>query len=658
MRIKLLAAGVSLVALAGVRAGADCGPYVPQPPAPPQNPTPPEGDNPADPPPPPEGGGPQTPGGSGGGGPSTPGGDSGGPSTPGGGGGGPETGPGGGGGAPVTGGGPDTGGSGGGGGPTTGGGRPGGDGGPAPSGGAPGTPGDARGGRQGDQAKDHGSWSYWWLLNRAAVLDLSARGPLAARTPGQGDGRPEVWREQAHAALTASLDDGNELVARDAVMALGKARDSADALVLAGLVVNAKRSLATRQAAAIALGLVPASDEMSPGSTRKVLERTARDSAVPPQLRAACLYALGMRRDPASVPLLAEFAAAGAPTWDIPAAALTALGLSGCPLARENLEALLAGPKNKNDREMMRRVYAAHGLALLRDPASLPALRGALDDESADVRRAAALALGAVAPGGCAETTKALAGVLTRDRDRICRGMAAISLGRLGGEPALAALRHAQAENEASLRPYVALGLGLAARDAKDEAVAKALLRDLNSGQQAEFEGALCVAVGLTRRPEAIATLRTIVKETKDPDVRGHAAVALGLAGDTQEGFAVMRPLFEAPIPRLQGEAGLGLSFVASNESVTWLGDMLAKGQEGTQAAAALALGRIGGAEAAKHLVAALTDKSQSALTRRMAANGLGLALDRSGGRATSSVATDLDWCALTSTVVDFVNAQ
>src|SRR5262245_1635848 len=381
MRIKLLAAGVSLVALAGARAGADCGPYVPQPPAPPENPTPPQGDNPAD---DPEGDPPQTPGGNPGGGPSTPGGGGGGPSTPGGGGdGNPSTGSGGGG--PTTGNGPDAGGGEpSGNGPTTGGGRPSGGGGPAPSGGAPGTPGSGRGDSHGGQAKDHGSWSYWWLLNRAAVLDLSARGPITTRTPGAGDHRAEAWRADAHAALMASLDDANETVARDAVMALGKARDSADALVLGGLVVNSKRSLATRQAAAIALGLVPSTEEMTPGATRRVLERTARDADAAPQLRAACLYALGMRRDPASVPLLAEFAAAGAPTWDMPAAALTALGLSGCSLARENLEAMLAGPKNKDDREMMRRVYAAHGLALLRDPASLPALRTAVADDSAD----------------------------------------------------------------------------------------------------------------------------------------------------------------------------------------------------------------------------------------------------------------------------------
>jgi len=101
------------------------------------------------------------------------------------------------------------------------------------------------------------------------------------------------------------------------------------------------------------------------------------------------------------------------------------------------------------------------------------------------------------------------------------------------------------------------------------------------------------------------------------------------------------------------------LSLVATPAHVAALGQMLAKdGNQGTQAAAAIALGRIGGEEAVKLLVATLRDTERPALTRRMAANGLGIALDASGGRATGRVAAELNWCALTATVVDFVNAQ
>jgi HEAT repeat protein len=254
---------------------------------------------------------------------------------------------------------------------------------------------------------------------------------------------------------------------------------------------------------------------------------------------------------------------------------------------------------------------------------------------------------------------KTLSGVLTRDKDRIVRGMAAISLGRVGGEAAATALRHAQAENEASMRAYVALALGLVARNSKDDAIAKSLIRDLTASPQSDVAGALCIAVGLTGHADAVPVLRGIVKDAKDPDVRGHAAVALGLVHDTNEGSAAVRSLLDLQVPHVQSEGAIGLGLMASRESVTALGDTLEHGTvPGTQAAAALALGRIGGADAAHRLTAVLSDPSRPLIVRRMAINGLGIALDREGGRPTSMVGASLDWCALTMSVVDVVSIQ
>jgi len=652
MRIVNLAATATLLLVVG-RAAADCGPYVPQPPAQPQQPSPPQGNNPAneDKPsePPSNGGGPD-------GGPSTPGGGTGGPSTPSGGGGGPDAGPstpGGGGGGPST--------DGGGGGPSTGdgGGRPSGGDGPAGSGGGPVTGSDPRG-RHADTSRDRGNWSYWWSLNRASIVDLAPKGPAVALTPGENDkAATELWREEAHAALAKALNDTDSTIVRDVVLALGKTRDPLDALLFGAIVGDKSRPISVRESAAMALGLLPATDEMSKAASRRVLEKSVRDPSTPTELRASCLYALGMRRDAASVPLLAEFATGGSETWDVPAAALTALGLSGCTLAREDLERQLAAPKDPRTAEPMRRVYAAHGLALLHDAQSLPALRTAAGDNVIEVRRAAVLALGAVAPAGDAETVKTLSGVLTRDKDRIVRGMAAISLGRVGGEAAATALRHAQAENEASMRSYVALGLGLVARNSKDDAIAKSLIRDLTANQQSDVAGALCIAVGLSGHADGVPVLRTIVKDAKDPDVRGHAAVALGLVHDTNEGSTAVRSLLELQVPHVQSEGAIGLGLMASRESVAALGDTLDHGTvPGTQAAAALALGRIGGADAARRLTAVVSDPSRPLVVRRMAINGLGIALDRQGGRPTSMVGASLDWCALTMSVVDVVSIQ
>ena len=88
-------------------------------------------------------------------------------------------------------------------------------------------------------------------------------------------------------------------------------------------------------------------------------------------------------------------------------------GVEELPLAAttHQLERLLTPPKRGNER--MRQIYAAHGLAKLGDAASLPALIEALSDKSDDVRRAAALAIGAIAPTADQSSVNALDRTLT-----------------------------------------------------------------------------------------------------------------------------------------------------------------------------------------------------------------------------------------------------
>ncbi len=73
------------------------------------------------------------------------------------------------------------------------------------------------------------------------------------------------------------------------------------------------------------------------------------------------------------------------------------------------------------------------------------------------------------------------------------------------------------------------------------------------------------------------------------------------------------------------------------------------------QGSAAVALGRIGGGEAARALVMLLEDERQPGLARGMAAVGLGLVLDRSEGRGLARVGSDLNWYVLTPTVQEIL---
>jgi HEAT repeat protein len=73
------------------------------------------------------------------------------------------------------------------------------------------------------------------------------------------------------------------------------------------------------------------------------------------------------------------------------------------------------------------------------------------------------------------------------------------------------------------------------------------------------------------------------------------------------------------------------------------------------QGAAAMALGRIGGADAAKTLGALLADDSRPGLARGFAAVGLGHVLDRNAGRSLARVGAHLDWYAATPSVQEIL---
>jgi len=606
-------------------------PNDPPPPPPPPPPAPP-----AD--PPPEAGAPPGPGG-GGGGPGTPEGGGGGPSTPGGDGTGTGTGEPGGGQQPPEGrpAGPSTpGGSGGGG--------------PAPDRPKRPVPG-------GGLSADH--WTRWWYPNRLALLDLAGRVRDAQATTPHGEPgapRAEMWRAQAQEALTLALSDPDDDVASGAAVALGKGGDANDAAPLIALLSNPRRAQQTREGAALGLGLLPV--EKGGVDVRAALERVAADRGAPDRLRAFAVYALGLRGDAAAVPFLVDSARASEPEWDVSVAGATALGLSQCAMTLPDLERLLAGPKTERSRETMRRVYAAHGLARLSDPAAVAALRAAGWDDDEDVRRASILALGALAAADDAATAEYLIHELRRDKDRACRCMAAISLGRIGHARAAGELRWAYENGDALEQPFAALGLGLVARRTKDAEIAKFLARDLTERANAELRGALCIAVGLTGDLASAPAVRKIASERGDPEMRAQAAMALGLLGDRAGGPPVLRAMLrDAPSPSMQREAAFALGMLGDREAVDILLRLVADGGSVyVQGSAAVALGRIGGEESVAPLAAMLRDRDRPGISRAMASVALGLLIDRTEGRRLAAIGADLDWYALTPAVREILD--
>lgn len=634
-RTTLWLTGVALSAMASV-ALAHGGAYQPPPPPMPTGGAVPPG---------PQIGGPTTGGGGPGGGPLTPsGGPTKGPITPSG----PSAGGGGPGGGPTTpGGGTPT--------PTTPGGVPTG---PVPGAGIPGagvTPTRPSPGRSSGPGVGH--WTRWWYPNRLRLIEWSARvGDQAGDTTPGGRVRElsqDLWRAEAQIALAAALNHDNEDIASGAAIALGKAGDPAQAGALVRVLQDAKRQQPVREAAALALGLLPVNGEGSDHDVRRALEHIVRNGKEPTRLRATSVYSLGLRGEPASAPLLLEAAAAGEAQWDVPAAAVSALGLAGYDLTQPDLLQHLEGPRRRRKHDSVRRAYAAHALSFSEDQTSLEALREAATDSDRDVQRAAIMALGARVTATDVETVEVLIRVLHREKDGVSRQMASIALGRSGHEKAEASLRHAYLKGDGMLQPFAAIGLGLLARHPGRERAARVVVRDLETRANSDLRGALAIAVGLSRDPTGAPILRELAGDRGDPQLRGHAALAIGLMDDRTAGAPILRRLItDVNDPNVQREAALGLGMLGDREGLRILKGLLEDGSTVyAQGSAAVALGRIGGQDAGSSLLDLLKDDKRPDIARGMAAVGLGLLLDRSEGRRLAKVGADLNWYLFTPTV-------
>ncbi len=563
------------------------------------------------------------------------------------------TGPGTGGPQGPVGGGPSGPQTGGGGGPPTGGSPSG-----PPTGGSYGPSGPTRPPRpSGGPDPDH--WSRWWYINRVQLLGLRTRvgdHRAAPATPGRegASAQAPLWRAEAQRALLVCLSDPDEDIASGAAVALGRAGDPGDAAALTAVLRDPARAQQVREASALGLGLLPVED--GAGESRVVrlaLEQTAADEREPTRLRAMAVYGLGLRADPGSLPFLMGAAATGGSGWDVPAAAVTSLGLSRQTITREDLERFLEGPKTRRDQESIRRVYAAHALSLLGGTESIPYLRDAAVDRDDEVRRASLLALGVLARPDDESTLEVLIHALHAEKDRPARNAAALSLGRFPIERAARELKWAYDTGDAMHQPFAALALGLHARTSADPSIRSLLRRELEERANADLRSALCVAAALSGDAGSLPALRKITSERGDPEVRAHAAFALGLLDDREGGSPILRELLRGSSqPSVQREAAIALGMLGDREALKILLDLVEDGGSVyVQGSAAVALGRIGGGEASDALLALLRDERRPGIARGLASVGLGLLLDRTEGRSLARIGADLDWYALTPAV-------
>ncbi len=291
------------------------------------------------------------------------------------------------------------------------------------------------------------------------------------------------------------------------------------------------------------------------------------------------------------------------------------------------------------------------------------------------VAQSCAIALGGLAlpwqtAGDAGEAIgRLLVRIYREHRDLQTRSFALLSLGRLGGAQAQAALLEEFANASRAIeQPWCAVALGvLVARDlgagrdaAVDGEVARTLRRAFAEARNPAARGALAIALGLCQDLGAADALRgALIRDAQRDDLAGYLALALGIMRDpraTGEVRGLLATATRRPQVMLQATRALGL---LGDSSVA---DGLCRQLEESEpslarlSAIALALGQIGDRRSLPTLLRMLGDARLTPLTRAFAAVALGGVGDKDELPWNAAYATQTNYRAATATLTDGVS--
>lgn len=515
------------------------------------------------------------------------------------------------------------------------------------------------------------SWIQWWETNKFDFIRLRR----VQDTPITGQGRVEETDEERSDRLLATdrvvqadvipvlrkLTGASDAAVRaSAVVALAKLQDAEGAALARELLKD--RSFDVRRASMLAMGVLEA------GRSSYFLMNIADDSALGRSLletssisdedRGIALLTVALRGQRAPEVLVDRLLRdADELPNEILASACDAAGLMG---SVESISVLTDVALDTSRPEFVRG-SAATALGRLGDPGSIPALLRILDS-GLQPRRSAVVALGLVGGREQAAVVQRLIALLD-DTDGPTRHFAAVSLGRIGGEQATAALLSAFKDPRTDMRAWLALGLGLCSRQDPQSSVPDLLMDRFERESNSETAGAYLIALGLCGRDDSgafaaslpwariLATLEKALNGNR-PLLAGHAALALGLTGHPDAGGILTKTLAKSNSPDVQRQVALGLGVLGNSTSIPHLLQLMRETSNPYVASfAALGVAFMGDADAIGPLMRMIDHAGPNGVTTTYAVAAVGQLLDSDRRPALSRLASGDNYLARTSSV-------
>lgn len=536
-------------------------------------------------------------------------------------------------------------------------------------------------------ANPHG-WQFWWEYNKDRYLNLRET-VLGSVDPNAGQGTstgPAPLRPTA-----AEIED----VVLPAIDRLMRQHDHPD-VATAGMIAMAKigrlhpeidvparlrgnlqsGNQEVRETAALALGIFGRPEVLGDLIALAQDERHGRQltgrSRVDERTRAFALYGLGLfarRSADAAVKQQALDVAAGIlgarelVDRDVGVAALQAIGVIA-PSWTESAHKRLGWQALRTLDEFWERdVGRGDEIVQAHVPTAVARLlgRGDGDDhrrhlaswieelESRDradgVHQSIVLAIGEIAPppesGELAAAASAtLWEYYRRGKDQQARYFALIALGRIGGEQnRIDLMKELPRARKATERPWVALALGVLARERSDATgtvdvtIGRVLQSQLSAVANDEFRAACAIALGLCGYQAAAGELKRLLEkhERQDP-IAGYLCLALALLPDPSARADIRRVLHESALrPAVVTHGAMAIALLGRGDAGQELLELWESGESNLArlAGIATAFRLVGDRRAIEPLVRMMFARDTTTTSRAFVAAALGGVCDK-----------------------------
>ncbi|MEQ8764754.1 MAG: HEAT repeat domain-containing protein [Planctomycetota bacterium] len=511
-------------------------------------------------------------------------------------------------------------------------------------------------------------WSFWWENNKDRFLNLRQKvqsGGVVTGDTGYHLGRGKKnevktslrptdaqIKEQVIPALQRALTDDDFDTRAAGYIGLGKCGTDSSVIedIKKGLTDS---NSSVRESAALGLGIlgqpdaIPALIELMNDSQEA--RRLLKSSSVENRTRAFASIGLGLINDKQAIPDLLKIVenAGSYSNNDVPIAAIQALGLIGDPSAVPMLTKVLENAK-LNDF-----IVSAVPIALgkIGDQSVVPMLEKFIKNEKVNdlVRWSAIIGYSRLLKGSENEDAIKLLTILMKDGNPQTRNFATMGVAYIGGDKARTTLLSAYRGARAEQMPWISMSLAVFSWNKdRDDTIVESVRRAFQEQKNPSFRSGHAVALGLLKDRAYWETMTRELAQSRDVDFQGYLCVALGLMEATESMDHLKNVLKTSrSFPKLQQQAAIGLGLMGDKDVVALLADTMEKTDSAfVLGSSAIALGLIGDRNAIEPMVKIAGNPDVKKIGRALATVGLGIVGDKDKLPRLSRVAEDNNYRA------------